>query len=94
VASPAEDAIASRRRDIRLLQSALMVLWNAAGIWRDVAARHRVRRTISGEAGDTTIVQGKSQMKHDRDGEPLPSVDDPADAETVALPKTGDLRER
>jgi hypothetical protein len=71
-----------------------MVLWNAAGIWRDVAARRLVRRTISGEAGDTTIAQRKSQMKRDRDGEPLPSVDDPADAETVALPKTGDPRER
>jgi hypothetical protein len=71
-----------------------MVLWNAAGIWRDVTARRRVRRTISGEAGDTTIVQRKSQMKHGRDGEPLPSADDPADAETVALPKTGGLRER
>ena len=75
-----------------------MMLWKAAGISRDVAARRRGHRNISGEAVDTTTGlairkarQRKSHVKHD--GDPMPSVDERTDAGAVAFPTTGDKLE-
>jgi len=75
-----------------------MMLWNAAGIWRDVAARRRGRRNMSGEAVDTTTVLaiGKARQRKSRikpDGASIPSVDERTDAKTVSFPKTGDTLE-
>ena len=77
------------------------MLWNAAGIWRDVAARRRGGRNMSGGALDWTFAlaaskarQRKSRMKHEHDGRPMPSDNERTDAETVAVPKTRDRFEK